>query len=200
MTIESSLLCHNFINTVYAWRGKNLNEYLKSYDDLIQWCERLKVLSSEMCSALGRYAEEHPDTAEAALKNIKKVREMLYHLVSAIAAHNDVEIARLLSKGKPLLVRAASKFSIVYDEGEFREVLVKDPSDLQAPLWPVLQSLKAMLLDVDARRIKECPACGWVFLDQTKNRGRKWCSAVECGTKDKMARYLLKKKAASENG
>jgi hypothetical protein len=43
LPIESSVLCCNFVNTVYAWRGVNLNEYLKGYGDVIDWCRKLGV-------------------------------------------------------------------------------------------------------------------------------------------------------------
>ena len=40
-------------------------------------------------------------------------------------------------------------------------------------------------------RIKTCPGadCGWMFIDETKNRRRKWCQMETCGNRAKAARH-----------
>ena len=40
-------------------------------------------------------------------------------------------------------------------------------------------------------RIKTCPGidCGWMFIDETKNRRRKWCLMETCGNRAKAARH-----------
>jgi predicted RNA-binding Zn ribbon-like protein len=38
-------------------------------------------------------------------------------------------------------------------------------------------------------RLGECPSCGWLFLDTSKNRRRRWCSMATCGSRDKARRY-----------
>jgi predicted RNA-binding Zn ribbon-like protein len=42
-------------------------------------------------------------------------------------------------------------------------------------------------------RIKACPACGFLFLDKTKNGSRRWCDMADCGTEDKSRRYVEKR-------
>jgi predicted RNA-binding Zn ribbon-like protein len=41
------------------------------------------------------------------------------------------------------------------------------------------------------RRLKACRAetCGWVFLDETRNRSRRWCSMKVCGNRAKARAY-----------
>lgn len=195
LTIESTLLCHNFINTVYAWRGENLNEYLKTYQDVVDWCVKIGLMDVEQLSLLSKEATSHPENAHKALFKIKKVRAMLYQLVSAIANSEHNRYASLLNQVNPLIAQAMNKFKVVYKNDNFVLGKVYDIKDLESPLWPILKSLQDMLLNVDLKRIKECPTCGWVFLDETKNGVRKWCSPIECGTKDKMLRYQQKKKA-----
>jgi predicted RNA-binding Zn ribbon-like protein len=46
-------------------------------------------------------------------------------------------------------------------------------------------------------RIKLCPACGFAFLDTTKNGTRRWCSMAECGTREKARRYVAKRAGRS---
>ena len=42
-------------------------------------------------------------------------------------------------------------------------------------------------------RIKSCPSCGWVFLDVSKNRSRRWCSMEMCGGAAKARAYYRRK-------
>jgi predicted RNA-binding Zn ribbon-like protein len=48
-----------------------------------------------------------------------------------------------------------------------------------------------------ASRVRECQSsgCGWLFLDLSKNRSRKWCSMSDCGNVEKARRHYQRKKA-----
>jgi predicted RNA-binding Zn ribbon-like protein len=41
----------------------------------------------------------------------------------------------------------------------------------------------------EAERLKACPACGWLFLDKSKNRSRAWCDMAVCGNRAKARRF-----------
>ena len=47
-------------------------------------------------------------------------------------------------------------------------------------------------------RRKMCPGdnCGWLFLDETKNARRRWCSMQSCGNRAKAARHYARRKDA----
>ena len=45
-------------------------------------------------------------------------------------------------------------------------------------------------------RVKRCQACPWLYLDQSKNGSRRWCSMDDCGKAVKMSRYVAKRAAA----
>jgi predicted RNA-binding Zn ribbon-like protein len=62
-------------------------------------------------------------------------------------------------------------------------------SDPAAALWPVSHSAGELLLSGPLERLGECPGCGWLFLDTSRNGARRWCSMATCGSRDKMARY-----------
>jgi len=40
-------------------------------------------------------------------------------------------------------------------------------------------------------RLKLCAGenCGWLFLDHSKNRSRRWCTMADCGTLTKVRRF-----------
>jgi predicted RNA-binding Zn ribbon-like protein len=72
-----------------------------------------------------------------------------------------------------------------------------DPgSELLAPLWPVVAAAIELLTARPAERIKPCQACRFLFLDQSKNGSRRWCSMEDCGKAAKIARYLQRRSDA----
>ncbi len=189
-------LCCDFINTVYAWRGENLHEYLGSYADFIAWCHKANMGDPATLTGLQHRAEQQPEAAEAALRQIKKVRLLLYSFISAVAAQETAEIKRLLPSLTALLHKAGAHLVLRLEREAFSLSLPEAPDDLLSPVWMVVQSLQDLLLTTDLKRIKECPRCGWVFVDTTKNGRRRWCEPEECGTADKMQRYHAKRKKA----
>ncbi|WP_299472568.1 CGNR zinc finger domain-containing protein [uncultured Roseibium sp.] len=46
----------------------------------------------------------------------------------------------------------------------------------------------------EQERIKMCPGdnCGWLFVDETKNGRRTWCSMESCGNRAKAARHYAR--------
>ena len=38
------------------------------------------------------------------------------------------------------------------------------------------------------------PECDWLFIDESKNHSRQWCSMGSCGSRAKMARYRSRKR------
>ena len=53
-----------------------------------------------------------------------------------------------------------------------------------------------LLVSEEFRKVKKCsdPACGWLFLDISRNRSRRWCDMADCGNRAKASRFYKKKK------
>jgi predicted RNA-binding Zn ribbon-like protein len=53
--------------------------------------------------------------------------------------------------------------------------------------WVAAQAAAELLLADDVDRWRICPsaACGWMFVDATKNGRRRWCEMATCGTRAK---------------
>jgi len=78
--------------------------------------------------------------------------------------------------------------------GKFRPV-VRRPSSHVPLLAAVEASAAALLVDRgDAVRLKCCPSeyCGWLFVDETGNARRLWCSMAACGNRAKARRHYLR--------
>ncbi len=69
----------------------------------------------------------------------------------------------------------------------------------QLPLSGAI-ALSAIALLTDRRevgRVKMCPGggCGWLFLDESANGRRQWCSMEMCGNREKARRHYARKRA-----
>ena len=62
-------------------------------------------------------------------------------------------------------------------------------------LNPIIRSAADVLLSDDLLRIKTCadPACGWLFIDVSRNQSRRWCDMKDCGNRAKATRFYQKK-------
>ena len=72
------------------------------------------------------------------------------------------------------------------------ETALRDDLARQPVLGLVALSALSILSDPRERgRIKTCPGidCGWMFIDETKNRRRRWCLMETCGNRAKAARH-----------
>lgn len=65
----------------------------------------------------------------------------------------------------------------------------KKPANTTASLAPVLLDAAALITAGDHERLRFCPACDWLFEDQTRNGRRRWCDMADCGSRDKARRY-----------
>src|SRR5699024_10781925 len=68
-------------------------------------------------------------------------------------------------------------------------------SDMNFPFYQIIKSAYDLMTSDKLDRVKECGACGWLFLDESKNKRRKWCSMENCGSHVKAKRYYHKNKA-----
>jgi predicted RNA-binding Zn ribbon-like protein len=179
-------LCLDFANTVNS-RIAPAHDYLGSYVDLLGWAAKVGAITGEEAALLAAAEERQPERASAALEEALSLRETIYRVFSCTAAGvqpAEVDLAALweqyaeaIAKARPHLSRGA--VTLTWDMGE----------DLRSVLWPVAYSAGELLRSAERGRVKECPGCGWLFVDTSKNGSRRWCSMYTCGTRDKMRRY-----------
>ncbi|SHN08679.1 ABATE domain-containing protein [Chitinophaga sp. CF418] len=199
LALDGGALCFHFINTVNAWRGPNLYEYLGNYEELIEWCRKVDILDEAQRTALLQYATADETAAAAALQKLKRIRETLYHFFSGIAENDGITLSSsVLEKFNKALASALSHLQFERTATGVKATLQRDDTDLMAPLWTVMKSAYDVLTNEEHVRIKECETCGWIFLDHTKNNKKRWCSPLTCGTTDKSKRYYQKKKEKAE--
>ena len=72
-------------------------------------------------------------------------------------------------------------------------------AELDRVLWPVVLAAAELLTSGEPARLKLCGGhdCSWLFLDQSKNRSRRWCSMQDCGNRVKAKRHYASKRVES---
>jgi predicted RNA-binding Zn ribbon-like protein len=63
-------------------------------------------------------------------------------------------------------------------------------------LFPVLTSAAELLASPRVGRIRECGSndCTWLFVDESRNRSRRWCDMRACGNRMKARRHYQRAK------
>ncbi|WP_221390345.1 CGNR zinc finger domain-containing protein [Dyadobacter sp. NIV53] len=196
MTLDGGALPFHFINTVRDRKVEHVHNYLTSYQDIITWCRRLKLMEEPELEKLRNYALNNNEESEKAYNKAIGLREIMYDLFSAIAASQKPDAA-ILKKFNGYLSEALSKISLTFDHEKFPFEIDRVTIQLDKPIWIVLKDTYRLLNEDDRNRMKECKKCGWIFLDHTKNNTKLWCNPLICGSTSKATRYYHNKKRGS---
>lgn len=184
-------LCLDFINTV-TWRGDTARvaERLTSYGELAIWSRLLGTISASTERALLATARRDCATAAVVLKQALKLRHEIAHLFDpALRAAIRTPVLDGLARE----IGAIGK--LVPGKGWLP---VTQSPNLQLPLLPVAVSALSLLTAPQQAKTRSCadPLCGWVFLDETKNRTRLWCSMEGCGNRAKARAHYARSREA----
>jgi predicted RNA-binding Zn ribbon-like protein len=192
LEIVGGALCLDFANTINS-RYKPEHDYLIKYSDLADWAVKVGILSVSQRNRLISRTEPEAKQLKTALQQALILRELFYRLFSRVAKR---------SKSYKGEMEVFVKF---YSEAILHSVFVKKEDrfvadwstneSFDAVLWPIVYSAGQLLLSKELTQVKECPNCGWLFLDTSKNHSRRWCSMNTCGARDKMRRYHRKLRA-----
>jgi predicted RNA-binding Zn ribbon-like protein len=192
LELVGGALCLDFVNTINS-RLNPEHDYLIQYTDLVGWANKVGILSPTQSAQLQKRAKLNQEEAEQALQRALALRELLYRLISSAA--NDSE------PKKKDMEAFVSAYGESISRGQFIKVdnhyttTWKLDESLDDVLWPIVHSAGELLQSDDLTHLKECPGCGWLFLDTSKNQSRRWCSMNTCGARDKMRRYHKRKQA-----
>lgn len=189
-------LCLDFANTL-AYRGSIPTESLQNLDDLLKWCGDAAAIPPRLIQDLRGWQERHPKRAADTFKEAIALREAIYRVFHAIASRTDLAGIDLDLVNRAL--EDAPSRSNVQRTGEsfgwqVEESKISAPSILAAVLW----SAGDLLVGPQLEKLRECSndKCLWLFLDDSKNGTRRWCSMQSCGNRAKAHRHYLRRKQA----
>jgi predicted RNA-binding Zn ribbon-like protein len=188
--ISGGNLALDFANTVSRRRSDQIEEHLCSYPDLIRWARQACIISSAEANRISWRAEGHPTQAAKVLRHAIELREAVFRIFCAIAAHQ-----RPLSSDLQILTVAfqnlSRKAELIWTSKGADWRWIDQGATLEKILWVVVRSSLDLLTSSDKDRVRECEAetCGWLFMDHSKNRSRRWCDMKVCGNREKAKRF-----------
>ena len=88
------------------------------------------------------------------------------------------------------LAGAYANGRLVPHQGALQWVASAD-DDLDRVLWEIGRAAGRLVVSPRLARVRACAAsdCGWWFVDDTKNRSRRWCDMKLCGNREKLRRF-----------
>ena len=178
-----------FVNTLSGRPTAAPVERLVSYEALVTWARDHHVVSAAAAERLLAEARKHPHQAAAVLARGRELREALNGLAVAIDA-GRLPPPAVLDTNSGFLAAAYAHGRLVPHEGALQWVAATD-DELDRVLWEIGRSAGRLVLSPRLARVRACAAgdCGWWFLDDTKNRSRRWCDMKLCGNREKLRRF-----------
>ncbi len=199
--LDAGVLCLDFANTAEWHASEQPAEKLRDYADLLAWAEAAGALPAERGAALRRLARRRP--AEVAVVHARAIalREATYRLFASHARAEGADPADLALLNEHL-GPALRRLRLDPSPAGFVWAWAEGPPDLVEPLWPVVRSAGELLTSDHLERVAQCAddrGCGYLFLDMSRNRSRRWCSMDTCGNRAKARRHYRRQKAEPPN-
>jgi predicted RNA-binding Zn ribbon-like protein len=123
------------------------------------------------------------------------LREAIYHIFSDTADGEEPNPHDVQTLNRELAT-AWDHLRLAPTGGGFAWEWVAEGNELDRVLWLVARSAAELLTSGPLDRVRECAndPCGWLFVDLSRNRSRRWCDMQDCGNKVKARRHYARTK------
>jgi predicted RNA-binding Zn ribbon-like protein len=193
LRLDGGVLCLDFVNTIPDRFDGSNRDHIQTLHDLIYWARKAKVIDGAGSTSLEKAASANERKAKEFLTEAIQLRSLIYSLFQPVSQQQKLrspdleQFNKLVSKYFPFLQLAAER------DG-FAEQWSFESNHFYSITAPIVKSAYDLLLSDKLGRVKQCPNCGWLFLDATKNGKRRWCSMQDCGNAVKALEYYYRKK------
>jgi predicted RNA-binding Zn ribbon-like protein len=195
LNLIAGWLCLDFSNTLGMHASEMGREFLRSYFDLAEWSNCAGIVTEEEERALLDRAKKLPKEAEAVLHKAKELREIIYRVFSSLTK-NTAPREKDISLFNKKLSRVMRQSKLEVTESGIEWNVTANKNTLDWPLNAVIHSAFSLLTSEELDKVKMCAderGCGWLFVDHSKNRSRRWCDMADCGNLAKQKRYYGRK-------
>jgi len=184
----------DFINTVHDWTVSKPYDYLSEFADAIRFGEVAGLLTRTDDRRLRRR------TSQIELTRLRELRALLKRIIEmglSGQAPSKMDLAKLSADlaeaSRATRLRVATRTHRSHQVPVICEITAENAGDALLRLR-IVEAAVALLVSDAMLRVKSCPSCGWLFLDVSKNRSRRWCSMGTCGAAVKARRYYRRLK------
>jgi predicted RNA-binding Zn ribbon-like protein len=186
----------DLVNTLdWRFRPSGSEELLNEYADLLRFSEQ----SGLMTRSEVRLATGDPARKKRILFSTKKLRECLASILYAIADGQvpATDGVRTLSAFARTVRRSEE---LEWCDSRLRWKANRDRTNVpDTPFRRLASAALDLLTSKEINKLSACssPECRWLFLDGSKNKGRRWCDMKLCGNRIKARRYRGRQRAAA---
>lgn len=190
-------LCLDFCNSGQGYRSPRAAEWIVTFDDLVAWLEAAGAIAQKQAARFRDAAVKSPAAAAEVQARAIRLREALYRVLEAktkdqAARHEDLaSIEAEDARVKPFT-------RLTWNGETYSWSLDPSTSILDAAMQPIVESAVRLLASDKLSRLGRCgnETCFWLFLDETRNRSRRWCEMASCGNLLKVRRHREKLRGA----
>ena len=184
-----------FANTLDWRRREPPEEKLVAFPDLVRWARSAGVLDPAEARELRAWGEAHPRAAAKALERAIEAREDIAAVFTALC-HCEAPPAGPLAR-LDAACRDASAARTLRREGNAVAWTWRGSAPTpDRPAWAAALDAARLLTSEERERVRQCcdDECGWLFLDTSRNRSRRWCSMETCGNRNKARTFYRRAK------
>lgn len=177
-------LALDFVNTVgFRADPERKEDHLQRAEDVQRWASQAQLPDRAAINS-------GPRVGAAALRHIRAVREQLFAVFHAIAGGEPIPADTLARVGNALH-DCCAKRRLSVDGAEVRWAWRASARCSDYLLYPILTTATDLLTSDSRGSVRQCEDadCGWLFLDRSNARKRRWCSMADCGNRNKVRNY-----------
>lgn len=181
----------DLMNTV-DWRldPERRGERLHDMDDVLDWCLLMDLIDADEHAVLQAEAATHPRVGAGEREAVAAWREVAYDAV----VHRTPSAVRQVAQSYR---DALSRAHLLPTDSPGEWVWKDEHLSLVTPRDRIVRATLDLVTNSDLRLLHQCEdkACGWVYLDTSPRHNRRWCSASDCGNRNRARRFYERRHA-----
>jgi predicted RNA-binding Zn ribbon-like protein len=174
-------LALDFVNTVGNRLGQ-ARDYFSTPRDVVRWAGMPSCLPD-----LGLVRIRRCDMA-----GIRSRREYLYQMFRPFAQRGGRKVPRMLTRLNHDIGQLWSKKVLRHNDGRIQWAF--EGSGAEQLAHAILSDAADLLSSRRCELIRQCQdrSCGWLYIDRSRERNRRWCSMRDCGNRAKARRFYAR--------
>lgn len=173
----------DFLNTIHDWTAPRGRDYLTRWDDVVRFGQAAGVVSPAEAKRLRR------QSGGREVQLLRRYRARLERVMGAVVKQRSPDATDLAGVARSSAEAAGQVRLASSRRGRVRRLVDPVAAGARLVRLRLAESAAQLLTSDEMERVSRCPACGWFFLDLSKNRSRRWCSMATCGSSAKSKRY-----------
>jgi predicted RNA-binding Zn ribbon-like protein len=197
LTLVGGELALDFANTSSGRGSPDLRDHLLAPGDVVDWAAHARVLPPEDAIWLKAALGADRLLGDGLLRSALGLREDIHTLGAELAAGRAAP-PEPIDRLRTVHAQCLAKARLAPFGARFAWNWGAKATPIESILGPISLSALTTLLQADLTRIKQCQGdrCGWLFLDTSKNKSRRWCEMEVCGNRAKQKRLASRARGA----